>query len=222
MLSLPSNDLVERHQRRRLLQTPLKPQPHMNQSPDAPASKTRAPQQLQTDLASGTPPLVLDVREYPEFAGGHLPGARLLPLAELERRIGELPKDCEIVCVCRSGRRSAEAAAKLEHFGFAKVSQLDGGMMAWEKAGLSLEREARAPWALERQVRLVAGLLVLLGLGLSHVWPVVIALAWFIPLGLVFAAITDSCAMGMLLAKLPWNRRSAPACSLSARLETNE
>ena len=194
----------------------------MNQSPNAPASKTLSPQQLQTNLASGTPPLLLDVREYPEFAGGHLPGARLLPLAELERRIGELPRDREIVCVCRSGQRSAEVAAKLGQVGFANVSQLDGGVMAWEKAGLSLEREAYAPWALERQVRLVAGLLVLLGLGLSHVWPVAIALAWFIPLGLVFAAITDSCMMGMLLAKLPWNRRSAPACSLSARHETNE
>ena len=61
-------------------------------------------------------------------------------------------------------------------------------------------------------MRLVAGLLVLLGLALSHVWPVAIALAWFIPLGLVFAAVTDSCMMGMLLAKLPWNRRSVPAC----------
>lgn len=64
--------------------------------------------------------------------------------------------------------------------------------MAWEQAGLLLEREARAPWALERQVRLVAGLLVLLGLALSHFWPVAIALA-----------------------KLPWNRRSAPTCPLT-------
>ncbi|MGB7837307.1 MAG: hypothetical protein WBL40_04285 [Terrimicrobiaceae bacterium] len=54
----------------------------------------------------------------------------------------------------------------------------------------------------------------LLGLGFSHVWPVAIALAWFVPLGLVFAAITDSCAMRMLLAKMWWNRRSSPACSL--------
>ena len=177
-------------------------------------ASTLSPQQLQTQLTSGTPPLVLDVREYPEFAGGRLPGARLLPLAELEQRAGELPRDREIVCVCRTGRRSAEAAAKLSQLGFEKVSGLGGGVMAWEQAGLSLERDARAPWALERQVRLAAGLLGLLGLGLSHVWPVAIALAWFVPAGLVFAAVTDSCAMGMLLAKLPWNRRSAPACSL--------
>ena len=181
---------------------------------NTPAAHTLSPQQLETQLASGTPPLVLDVREHPEFAGGRLPSARLLPLAELEPRAGELPRDREIVTVCRSGRRSAEAAAKLSQLGFEKVSSLDGGVMAWEKAGFSLERDARAPWALERQVRLVAGLLVLLGLGLSHVWPLAIALAWFVPAGLVFAAVTDSCAMGMLIAKLPWNRRTPAACAV--------
>ncbi len=177
--------------------------------------RTLSPQQLQSQLTSGTPPLLLDVREYPEFAGGRLPGARLLPLAELEGRADELPRDREIVTVCRTGRRSAEAASQLAQRGFEKVSGLDGGVMAWEKAGLSLERDMRAPWALERQVRLVAGLLVLLGLGLSHVWPVAIALAWFVPAGLVFAAITDSCAMGMLIAKLPWNRRTPAACAVA-------
>ena len=61
--------------------------------------RTLSPQQLQSHLASGTPPLLLDVREYPEFAGGRLPGAQLLPLADLERRAGELPWDREIVCL---------------------------------------------------------------------------------------------------------------------------
>ena len=177
----------------------------MNPSTSHPVS----PQQLHTALASNEPPLVIDVREYPEFAGGRLPRARLLPLAELERRVGELPRDRELVTVCRTGRRSADGAAKLSLLGFKKVSELEGGVIAWEKAGFSLERDAHAPWALERQVRLVAGLLVLLGLGLSHVWPVAIAVAWFVPTGLVFAAITDSCAMGMLIAKMPWNRTSA-------------
>ena len=178
------------------------------------ASENLSPQQLQTRLASGSPPLLVDVREYPEFAGGHVSGAQLLPLAELERRAGELPRDREIVTVCRSGRRSADAAGKLERLGFPHVGQLSGGVMAWEAAGLPLERESRAPWALERQVRLVAGLLVLSGLGLSLVWPAAIALSWFVALGLIFAAVTDSCAMGMLIAKLPWNRRSAPACAI--------
>ena len=178
------------------------------------SSPQHSPQELQSALAAPAPPLLLDVREYPEYAGGYLKGARLIPLAEIEQRAGELPKDQPIVCVCRTGRRSAEASATLARMGFTNVSQLAGGVMAWEQAGLSLEKEAHAPWTLERQVRLVAGLLILLGLGLSRVWPVAIVLAWFIPLGLIFAAITDSCMMGMLLAKLPWNR-SAPACSLT-------
>lgn len=173
------------------------------------------PKQLHTRLGSGPAPLLLDVREYPEFAGGHLHGARLLPLAELPQRAAELPREREIVTVCRSGRRSAEAAAILEKLGYSQVTQLEGGMDAWKRESLPMERESRAPWSLERQVRLAAGLLVLLGLGLSHVWPVAIALAWFIPAGLVFAAVTDSCAMGMLIAKLPWNRRTPASCAVT-------
>ena len=178
------------------------------------SSDQHSPHELQAALAAPAPPLLLDVREYPEFAAGHLKGARLIPLGEIERRAGELPKDQPIVAMCRTGRRSAEAAATLARLGFTNVNQLAGGVMSWEQAGLPLEKEARAPWALERQVRLVAGLLTLLGLGLSLVWPMAIALAWFVPLGLVFAALTDSCMMGMLLAKLPWNRRANADCLL--------
>ena len=178
------------------------------------SSHQQSPHELQAALAAPAPPVLLDVREYPEFAAGHLKAARLIPLGEIEQRADELPKDQPIVCMCRSGRRSAEAAASLARLGFTNVTQLTGGVMAWEQAGLPLEKEAHAPWALERQVRLVAGLLTVLGLGLSLVWPAAIVLAWFIPLGLIFAAVTDSCMMGMLLAKLPWNR-SSPACSLT-------
>ena len=81
---------------------------------------------------------MLDVREYPEYAAGYLKGARLIPLAEIERRAGELPKDQPIVAMCRTGKRSAEAAATLAHLGFTNVSQLAGGVTAWEQAGLPL------------------------------------------------------------------------------------
>lgn len=172
----------------------------------------QSPREVRDALATSSPPLLLDVREYPEFAEGHLEGARHIPLAEIKRRADELPRSQPILCICRSGRRSAEAAATLAQLGFTNVMELKGGVMAWEQAGLPLEKEAQAPWALERQVRLVAGLLMLLGLGLSHIWPVAIALAWFVPLGLVFAAVTDSCMMGMLLAKLPWNRPANTTC----------
>jgi rhodanese-related sulfurtransferase len=171
------------------------------------------PHELEAALAAPAPPVLLDVREYPEFAAGHLKDARLIPLAEIERRAGELPRDQPIVAMCRSGGRSAEAAEKLARLGFTNVSQLAGGVMAWKQAGLPLAKEAHVPWALERQVRFVAGLLILLGLGLSYIWSAAIVLVWLVPLGLVCAAITDSCLMGMLLAKLPWNRRAPLACS---------
>lgn len=170
-----------------------------------------SPAQLQAAIASSTPPLLLDVREYPEFGAGHLKDARLIPLAEIERRAGELSKAPPIVTLCRSGSRSTEAASALVRLGFTNVSQLTGGMMAWEQAGLPVEKEAHAPWALERQVRFVAGTFILLGLGFSSVWPPAIVVAWLIPLGLIVAAVTDSCMMGMLLAKLPFNRRPARA-----------
>ena len=84
---------------------------------------------------------------------------------------------------------------------------LDGGMMAWEAAGLSVERDERAPWSIERQVRFAAGALVLLGVLLSvAVAPAFVWLAGFVGAGLAFAAVTDTCAMGLLLARLPWNR----------------
>ena len=161
-----------------------------------------SPRTLQTALAGANPPLVVDVRDFPEFASGHIANARCLPLHSLP----VLPKEEPIVCVCRTGRRSTQAVATLTALGFTTVEQLAGGMEAWEKAGLPVDRATHAPWALERQVRFTAGLLILLGLGLSHVWPPAIVLAWFIPAGLVFAAVTDSCAMGMLIARMPWNR----------------
>jgi rhodanese-related sulfurtransferase len=106
--------------------------------------------------------------------------------------------------------------------GFDQVQQLDGGLTAWEQAGFPLEKDDRAPWALERhelgttvQVRLAAGLLVLAGLSLSLVWPSAIGLSRFVGAGLLFAAVRDWCGMGLLLAKMPWNRPtpgSGPTC----------
>jgi rhodanese-related sulfurtransferase len=130
----------------------------------------------------------------------------LLPLGELQRRAAELDRSRPVVCVCRSGKRSAQAVEKLVALGFDEVHQLDGGLMAWEQAGLPLEKDKREQWALERQVRLAAGSLVLAGLSFSLVWPPAIGLSWFVATGLVFAAVTDWCGMGLLLARMPWNR----------------
>jgi rhodanese-related sulfurtransferase len=149
---------------------------------------------------------IIDVREYPEYAAGHIAGSQLVPLVELESRASELNRQETIVCVCHSGKRSAQAADKLVTLGFHHVYQLAGGLLAWEEAKLPLEKTGRRPWLLERQVRLAAGLLVVAGLGLSLLWPPAVGLAWFVGAGLIFAALTNWCGMGLLLARLPWNR----------------
>lgn len=189
-------------------------QPPSSSSPDANLNPPAAlaPADLQQRLLAGEPLQLVDVREAVEFAGMRIGRASLLPLGELERRAGELARDKPIVCVCRSGQRSGQAVRTLMALGFSQVSQLDGGLLAWEQAGLPLERDANAPWALERQVRFAVGLLILTGLALSLVWPPAVALSWFVGAGLVFAAVTDWCGMALLLAKLPWNRSQRGRC----------
>lgn len=150
---------------------------------------------------------LVDVREHAEFAGGRIEGAKLLPLGELEKRHAELDHSKPIYVMCRTGNRSSQAQKKLKSLGFTNVINVAGGFEAWKKADLPFERDERAPWALERQVRFVAGLLVLVGVLLSVlVHPYFVWLAGFVGAGLVFAAVTDTCAMGMMLLKMPWNR----------------
>lgn len=150
---------------------------------------------------------LIDVREYVEYAGGRVPGAKLIPLGEIERRCSELNPEKQIYVMCRSGRRSAEAQRKLMALGFKNVVNVAGGFEEWKKLGLPIEKEEKAPWSLERQVRLTAGLLVLSGVLLSvFVHPYFIWLAGFVGAGLTFAGLTDWCGMAMLLAKMPWNR----------------
>lgn len=171
--------------------------------------------ELDRALSNKEDCVLIDVREYPEYAAGRIAQARLIPLGELESRANQLDKQMPVYLVCRSGRRASQAQDKLLALGFRDVHNVRGGMMAWQAAGLPIEVSQKAPWALERQVRLVAGSLVLLGTLLSlFITPAFIYLAMFVGAGLVFAAITDSCAMAMLLAKLPWNKANSQNCSV--------
>lgn len=150
---------------------------------------------------------LIDVREYPEFANGHVKGSRLASLSKLQHDLSNLDPNLPIVVLCQSGKRSARACEELAKAGFGNVKQLEGGIAAWKELRLPLHRKRHRVWSLERQVRFGAGLLMLLGLSLALKWPEAIALSWFVGAGLVFAAVTDTCAMGMLIAKLPWNRK---------------
>lgn len=155
---------------------------------------------------------LLDVRERAEFAGGRVPGAKLLPLGEIERRTAELDHDKPIYVMCRTGRRSGEAQRKLKQLGFTNIINVEGGFEAWKKADLPFEKDENAPWDIERQVRFAAGLLVLAGFILSiFVHEYFIGISVFVAMGLVFSAVTNSCAMGMILLKMPWNRMQTNA-----------
>ncbi len=150
---------------------------------------------------------LVDVREYAEFAGGRIEKAKLLPLDEIEKRNAELDYAKPIYVMCRTGNRSSRAQKKLRDLGFENVVNVAGGFEAWKKAGLPFERDEKVPWALERQVRFTAGTIVLAGFLLNiFVHPYFIGLSVFVGAGLVFAAITDTCALGMMLLKMPWNR----------------
>lgn len=166
---------------------------------------TLSPQQVTQMLAERGDCQLLDVREYVEYAAGHVPAARLIPLGQVATRFAELDPARPVVVLCKGGKRAAQAAEILCQHGCREVTVVAGGTDAWAAAGLPIDKEHKAPWALERQVRLAAGLLVLVGLFIPP-WPFVSA---FVGAGLVFAALTKTCGMAMCLARMPWNRQQA-------------
>jgi len=148
----------------------------------------------------------IDVRSASEYAAGHLPGAVNIPLDELETRLGDISNERPVLLICQSGKRAAMAADLLEQCRD-KVRLLEGGTKAWASRGLPLVRSVKSGWSLERQTRLISGLLAVAAVALVLlVHPVFLGLVAFLGFGLMFAGVTDICVMGMLLAKLPWNR----------------
>jgi rhodanese-related sulfurtransferase len=155
---------------------------------------------------------LIDVRTPAEFEEVHVAFARNVPLDQLNpATLGHEP-GATLYVVCRSGSRGQKACEKLLAAGFANVANVEGGTLACVEAGLPVV-SGRKAMSLERQVRVAAGSLVVLGVGLGwFVHPVFLGLAAFVGAGLVFAGVTDTCGMGMLLARMPWNRRGgAPA-----------
>jgi rhodanese-related sulfurtransferase len=149
---------------------------------------------------------IVDVRTGGEFEAGHIPGSYNVPLdalGEHRRELCQVRRD--VVLVCQSGDRAAKAEAQLAAAGMSHVHVLAGGMNAWQAAGQPVRR-LRERWSLERQVRLVAGAIVLASVVASVFVPALVWIAGALGAGLVFAALTNTCAMGMLLARLPYNR----------------
>jgi rhodanese-related sulfurtransferase len=162
---------------------------------------------------------LIDVRTPVEFREVHVQFARNIPLDRLdaakiaaERNGTEQP----LYVICRSGNRGKQACEKLFGAGCLQVFNVEGGTQACEQAGLPVTRGKKA-MSLERQVRIAAGLLVLIGAVLGFaVHPYWIALSAFVGAGLVFAGITDTCGMGMMLARMPWNQVRQTECCASA------
>ncbi|WP_330473736.1 rhodanese-like domain-containing protein [Terrabacter sp. C0L_2] len=159
-------------------------------------------------------PTLIDVRTPGEFAGSHIPGSYNVPLDLLKEHRKELSRELQdhFVLVCRSGARAEQAKESLASVGAAlpTLHVLDGGLAAWERDDRQVVR-AQPRWELERQVRLVAGSIVLAAVLLSVLVPGAKWVAAAIGAGLTLAAISNSCLMGMMLAKLPYNRRTSPS-----------
>jgi rhodanese-related sulfurtransferase len=161
---------------------------------------------------------LVDVRTPGEYAAVHAEGARLVPLSEfVPGKLAEGHKGT-IYLICKSGRRAATAAEKCAAAGVSDVAVVEGGTDAWVAAGLPVVR-GKGAISLERQVRIVAGLMVLAGVVLGVlVHPGFYGLSAFVGAGLVFAGLTDWCGMAMMLARMPWNRAPRGAeCSSTGK-----
>ncbi|WP_217545029.1 rhodanese-like domain-containing protein [Streptomyces sp. GbtcB6] len=177
--------------------------------PTTPSYPTLDPEHALARLPELT---VVDVRTPGEFASGHLPGAHNIPLDTLHRALPTLrAARGELLLVCASGARAENARAVLAGHGI-PAATLTGGTRGWAGHGQELHRPAgpaRTAWAMERQVRLTAGTVVLAGLALGQLHPAWLLLSAGIAGGLVFSALTDTCGMAALLARLPHNRPRA-------------
>ncbi|WP_329275862.1 rhodanese-like domain-containing protein [Streptomyces sp. NBC_00691] len=177
----------------------------------SPVPPSLAPVALHQLVQEGRAPRLLDVRTPGEFRTVHIPGSSNVPLDTLrEHRAELLPHlDEDVVLVCRSGARAAQAERALAGAGLPNLRVLDGGMNAWEAAGAPVNRGPER-WDMERQVRLVAGSVVLTTGLVGVLVPGVHLVGTAIGAGLTYAAVSNSCLMGVLLSRLPYNRGPRP------------
>jgi rhodanese-related sulfurtransferase len=152
---------------------------------------------------------LIDVREPSEHAGEHISGSIVMPLSTFDPLNLPISDSKPVVLYCQTSNRSGQAAQKLLAAGFEEVTHLQGGLNAWKQAGYPTMINKNAPISMMRQVQIVAGSLVLIGTLLGvFVSPNFLFLSGFVGAGLLFAGISNTCAMAMLLAKLPYNQRA--------------
>jgi rhodanese-related sulfurtransferase len=161
--------------------------------------------ELKALKESGESFQLVDVRTLTEFAAGHVSGAVNIPMDEVESRLEDL-RERRLLLICKSGKRARMTAGLLAPCR-ANVAMVDGGTDAWRDAGFSLVRSVSTRWSLERQVRLIAGMLVIAGTALAltvnarFMW-----LSGVVGAGLTIAGLTDMCMMASVLGWMPWNK----------------
>lgn len=150
--------------------------------------------------------VIVDVRTPAEFESKHIKGSYNVPLDKISEFKEQLSKyKGNFIVVCRTGNRAKMACANMSAINQKHSFILDGGITSWEQHGYDLEI-GESKWELERQVRLVAGTLIVIGFILGWFFSkYFFILSGFVGAGLAFAAITNTCAMGMIIAKLPYN-----------------
>lgn len=163
------------------------------------------PEQVAEKLNQGA--ILIDIRSKDEFARKHITGAKSIPIQEMDSQA--LPVDSVVIFSCLSGMRTRQNAQALQDHATqcSAVYLLEGGLNAWQKAGLDITAKAGTTLDIMRQVQLTAGFLVVLGviLGVS-VSPWFYGVSAFVGMGLMFAGLTGFCGMARLLTIMPWNR----------------
>ena len=171
--------------------------------------RTIDPVEIQRLLDTGYPIELIDVRTPAEFRQVHAVGAKNIPLDEIDVDkliLGRKDEDEPLYFICRSDSRGKKACEAFHAAGYTNVVNLAGGTVAWDDLGLPVVR-GKKTISLERQVRITAGSLVVIGVSLGWaIHPSFSGIAAFVGAGLLLSGITDSCAMAMILAKMPWNK----------------
>ena len=181
----------------------------LREEPTPPMSNVISPVELRALLSDDATVHLIDVRTSAEFDAAHIPGSYHVPLETLSEHRDEFRAlSQQVVLICQSGGRASQAGEMLAAAGLTNVRVLEGGLGQWTLTGGPVDR-GRGRWSLERQVRGVAGSLVVLSVVASLFVPALVVVAGLVGAGLVFSALTNTCGMALLLAKLPYNRGAA-------------
>ncbi|NOX30385.1 MAG: rhodanese-like domain-containing protein [Actinobacteria bacterium] len=177
------------------------------------------PEQL-AELRSNDPAVrILDVRTGGEYETAHIAGSYNVPLDTLAEHARDLAAvDHQVVLVCQTGGRATQAHGTLTSAGKDTLHVLVGGMVAWEASGGDVVRGTTERWAMDRQVRLTAGSLVLGAIGASLAIPKAKWIAGGVGAGLTYSALSNTCAMAAVLSKLPYNQTDA--CDIAGVLDS--